>query len=61
MNVISRPIGATTEFSTIVKVRMYRKFHERHDFISIVMEVHNTYGCDTNHFIKECACFFHGR
>jgi hypothetical protein len=57
MNVISRPIGATMEFST--KVRMYKKLHEGHDFISIVMEVHNIVGCDMNHFIKKCACLFH--
>ncbi len=55
-NVINRPIGATTKFNTIVKVRKYRGLHERHHFISMGMKVHGTH-C----FIRECACLFHDR
>ncbi len=49
------------EFNIIVKVFKYRELHERHHFILIVMEVHNTFGCDMNRFIRECACPFHDR
>jgi hypothetical protein len=49
------------EFSVIVKIRKYRSLHERHHFIPMVMEVHDTPERDMDHFIKECALLFHDR
>ncbi len=61
LNVISRPIGAITKLNAIVKIHNYKRFHERHHFISMAMEVYNTFGCDMDRFINECACLFHHR
>jgi hypothetical protein len=60
-SVISWPTCATTEFSINAKIRKYRRFHDRHHFIPMAMEVHNAFRHDMDHFIKECACLFHNR
>jgi len=49
------------ELSTIVKIRKYKRFHEKHHFILITMEVHGTPECDMDRSIKECARLFHDR
>jgi hypothetical protein len=59
-NVISST-SAVVELNAIVKIHKYKGFHEGHHFIPMVMEVHGTPKCDMDHFIKECACFFHDR
>jgi hypothetical protein len=61
LSVINWPTCATIEFSSIVKVRKYRSLHEGQHFILMAMEVHNTPMRDMDHFIKECAHFFHSR
>ncbi len=61
LSVINQPTCATIEFSSIAKVRKYRRLHEGQHFISMAMEVHNTPMCDMDHFIKECAHLFHDR
>jgi len=48
MDVISRRIGVITELSAIVKIRKYKRLHEGHDFIPMVMEVHGTPERDMN-------------
>jgi len=58
MSVISRPVGVIMELSTIAKICKYRRFHERHLFILMVMEVHDTLGHDMDRFIREYAYFF---
>jgi hypothetical protein len=60
-NVISRLANVVVELSAIAKIRNYKKLHERHHFIPMAMEVHGAPKCDTNCFIKECACLFHDR
>jgi hypothetical protein len=60
-NVISRSTGATAKLSVIVKICKYRRLHERHNFISMAMEVHNRPERDMDHFISECARLFHNR
>jgi hypothetical protein len=60
-NVISQPISAIVELNTIVKICKYRRLHEGHHFIMMVMEVHGTPERDMDWFIKDCACFFHDR
>jgi len=57
-SVIIRLAGVVTKFNTIAKIRKYKKFHEEHHFIPMVMEVHNALGRDVDHFIRECAHFF---
>jgi hypothetical protein len=49
------------ELNAIVKIHKYKRFHEGHHFIMMAMEMHDTPRWDMNHFIKECACFFHHR
>ncbi len=61
LNVISQPIGATVKLSTIIKIRKYRGLHERHHFIRMVIEVHDTSKHDMDHFRKECVFLFHNR
>jgi hypothetical protein len=56
-NVTNRPIGAPMELIAIAKIHKYKRLHDGCHFISMVMEVHDTHGCDMDHFIKECACF----
>jgi hypothetical protein len=40
LNVINWPTGAIVEFSTIAKIRKYKRFQERHHFIPMAIEVH---------------------
>jgi hypothetical protein len=61
MSVISQLVGVIVKFSIIVKICKYRGFRERHPFISMVIEVHGTFGHDMNCFIRECVCLFHDR
>jgi selenocysteine lyase/cysteine desulfurase len=61
LSVISRLIGATTEFSAIVKICKYRKLREGHHFISMVVEVHDAPMHDMDCSIRECAHLFHDR
>jgi hypothetical protein len=61
MSVITQPIGPTLELNTILKIYKYKKLHEGHHFILMVMEVHGALGCDMDCFIRECACFFHDK
>jgi hypothetical protein len=61
MSVISRLVGAITKFSVVVKIRKYKRFHEIHHFISMVMEVHDVFEHDLDHFIRECARLFHNK
>jgi len=60
-SVTSWPKSVVVKFSTIVKIYKYKRFHEGHHFILMIMEVHSTPGRDMDHFIKECAPFFHDR
>jgi hypothetical protein len=61
LSVINRPIGVATKLNAITKIRKYRRFHERHHFIPMAMEVHGTPKQDMDHFIKECAHLFHDK
>jgi len=61
MNVINRPGGVIAKFNAIAKIHKYRRIHERHNFISMAMEVHGALWHDIDRFIKECACLFHNR
>jgi hypothetical protein len=61
MNVISWPTGIVMKFNVITKICKYKRFHERHHFIPMAMEVNSTLECDIDHFIKECALFFHDK
>jgi len=54
-NVINQPIGPTTKFNTIAKIRKYRGLPEGHHFISMTMEMHSAPWHDMDHFIKEGA------
>jgi hypothetical protein len=54
-NVVTQPKNAAMKLSTIVKICKYRGLHERHHFIPMTMEVHNTPGHDMDRFIKKCA------
>jgi hypothetical protein len=60
-NVISRPIGAIVKLNAIVKIRKYKRFHERDHFILMTMEVHGALGHNMDRFIKEYARLFHNR
>ncbi len=60
-NVINWLIGVIAKFNAIVKICKYRKFHERHHFIPMAMEMHDTPECDKDHFIKECVHLSHDR
>jgi hypothetical protein len=61
LNVINWLTGATMEINAIVKICKYRGFHEGHHFIPMAMEVHGAPKHDMDHFIRECAHFFHDR
>jgi hypothetical protein len=61
MSVISRLIGVTMKFNTIVKIHKYKGLHDRHHFILMAMEVHGAPRCDMDRFIRECAYLFHDR
>jgi hypothetical protein len=60
-SVISWLVGVATKLSTIAKIHKYKRLHEGHHFILMVMEVHGSPGRDMDHFIKECARLFHNR
>jgi hypothetical protein len=45
-NVICQSIGAMVTLNAIVKICKYIGFHERHHFIPMTMEVHDTSGHD---------------
>jgi hypothetical protein len=57
-SVISRPVDVTTKLNTILKIRKYKKLHEKHHFILMAVEVHGAPGCDMNHFFRKCARLF---
>jgi hypothetical protein len=62
MNVISQPTCATMELSAIIiKIHKYRRFYERHHFILMAMEVHDTHERDMDYFIRECVHLFHNK
>jgi len=61
LNVINRPSNVARKFNVITKIRKYKRFHEKHHFIMMAMEVHDTHRCDMDHFIRECAYLFHNR
>jgi hypothetical protein len=61
LNVISQPVGAVIELSTIVKIRKYKGLHEGHHFIPMAMEVHDAPRHNMDCLIRECAHFFHDR
>jgi hypothetical protein len=60
-NVISRSTSAIVKLSAIVKIHKYRRLHEKHHFTLMAVKMHNTLERDMDHFMKECACFFHDR
>jgi len=60
-NVISQPTSVVAKLITIVKICKYRRFHERHHFISMAMDMHKTFRCDMDCFIREGAYLFHDR
>jgi hypothetical protein len=55
---MSKLAGVIVKLNTIVKICMYKRFHEGHHYIPMAMEVHDAFGCDMDYFIKECACIF---
>jgi len=61
MNVIDWLASAIVKLNAIVKIRKYTRLPERHHFIPMAMEVHDTFKHDMNNFIKECAYLFHNR
>jgi hypothetical protein len=44
INVISQPTSVVAKLSAIAKIYKYRRFHERHHFLSMAMEVHKSPG-----------------
>jgi hypothetical protein len=60
-NVISRLISANVKLNAIANIHKCKGFHEGYHFIPMTMEVHGEPGHDMDHFIKECAHFFHDR
>jgi hypothetical protein len=61
LSVINQLANATAKFTVVVKIHKYRGFHERHHFIPMAMEVHNTPRHDMDCFIREYAHLFHNR
>jgi len=61
LNVIYQPTRVVAKFNIIAKICNYKGLHERHHFIPMTMEVHNTLGHDMHRLIRECACLFHDR
>jgi hypothetical protein len=61
INLISQPISVVAKLSAIAKICKYRRFHERHHFILMAMEVHKSFRHDMNCFIRESICLFHDR
>jgi len=60
-SVISRLVGAIAKLNTIIKIYKYKRFQERHLFISMAMEVHGAPMHDMDRFIRECTRLFHDR
>jgi hypothetical protein len=60
-SVITWPTCAIVKLNVIGKIHKYRKFHEGHHFIWMIMKVHDTLMHDMDHFIMECAHLFHDR
>ncbi len=60
-NVISQLAGAIAKINVIAKICKYIRLHEGQHFIPMAMEVHDPPKHDMDHFIKECAHFFHDR
>jgi hypothetical protein len=60
-SVISQLTSVVVELGAIIKIRKYKRLHERHHFILMAMEVHDALGCDMDYFIKECTYLFHDR
>jgi hypothetical protein len=60
-SVINRLTNVIVKFSNIVKIYKYKGLHEGHHFILMAMEVHGALEHDMDHFIKECAHFFHDK
>jgi hypothetical protein len=54
-NVINQPTNAATELRAIIKIRKYKRFHERYHFILMAMEVNGPPMHDMDCFIMECA------
>ncbi len=55
-------IGVVVKLNIIAKICKYRgRLHERHLFISMTMEMPNSFKHDMDRFIKECVYFFHNR
>jgi hypothetical protein len=52
LSVINQPIGVVVELNTIAKIHKYKRFHEGHHFILMVMEVHGAPMHDMDHFIR---------
>jgi hypothetical protein len=61
LSVINWPTSAVAKFNAIVKIHKYKTFYEWHHFILMAMKVHDTLVRDMDHFVKECAQFFHDR
>jgi hypothetical protein len=61
LSAITRPIGAIVKVNAIAKIHKYRGLHERHHFVLMTMEVHDTPEHVMDHFIKEYARLFHNR
>jgi hypothetical protein len=49
------------KFSVTIKIYKYKGRHEKHHFILMAIKVHGIPGWNMDHFIKECAYFFHDR
>jgi hypothetical protein len=61
LNVISRLANVVVELNTITKIRKYKRLHEGHHFILMIMEVHGELEHDMDHFIKKCVCLFQNK
>jgi len=60
-NVINQPINVATKLKALINICNYRRLHEGHHFIQMVMEMHNAFGQNMDRFIKKCAYLFHDR
>jgi hypothetical protein len=48
LSVISQSASAIAKLDAMVKICKYKRFHERHHFISMAMEVHYAFKCDVD-------------
>jgi hypothetical protein len=60
-SVISQLLDVIVKCNAIVKICKYRGLHDGHHFISMAIEVDNTFEHDMDCFIKECVCLLHER